>query len=126
MPLVMIKSDPRAREKPCLRCGHSLRKIDATHCPDCGLSVWLSLNSNDGLDGSRPEWLRRMAVALWVMAPAQLLALPVFALSVVAWLNPQSVSGDAMSVVTRIAGLCAAAYLVLYHANLLILTAPER
>ena len=44
MPLVIIKSDRRAREKPCLRCGYSLRRIDSTHCPECGLSVWLSLN----------------------------------------------------------------------------------
>ena len=27
MPLVLIKSDPKAREKPCIRCGYSLRKI---------------------------------------------------------------------------------------------------
>ena len=75
MPLVMIKSDARAREKPCLRCGYSLRKIDAMHCPECGLSVWLSLNAHDHLDRSNPEWLRRMAVGLIVMAVAMLPAL---------------------------------------------------
>jgi hypothetical protein len=75
MPLVMIKSDKRAREKPCLRCGYSLRRIDATHCPECGLSVWLSLNQNDNLDMSSPEWLRRMAVGLWLMALASVIGL---------------------------------------------------
>jgi hypothetical protein len=76
MPLVMIKSDKRAREKPCLRCGYSLRRLgDATHCPECGLSVWLSLNQNDNLDMSNPDWLRRMAVGLWLMAIGSLLGL---------------------------------------------------
>jgi hypothetical protein len=74
MPLVMIKSDVRAREKPCLKCGYSLRKIDSNHCPECGLSVWLSLNQNDTLDMSNPEWLRRMARGLWVLAVASVLA----------------------------------------------------
>jgi hypothetical protein len=76
MPLVMIKSDPRSREKPCLRCGYSLRKItDSNHCPECGLSLWLSLNQNDTLEMSNPDWLRRMALALWIMAGANLIAL---------------------------------------------------
>jgi hypothetical protein len=76
MPLVMIKSDPRAREKPCIRCGYSLRKVTgATHCPECGLSVWLSLNQNDTLEVSNPDWLRRVALAVWVMAAANALML---------------------------------------------------
>ena len=75
MPLVMIKSDKRAREKPCLRCGYSLRKLDSTHCPECGLSVWLSLNQNDNLDMSNPQWLRRMAVGLLLMAGASVIGL---------------------------------------------------
>src|SRR5258706_11205383 len=75
MPVTIIKSDPRGREKPCLRCGYSLRKItDASHCPECGLSVWLSLNQNDTLDMSNPEWLRRMALGLWILAMASVLA----------------------------------------------------
>jgi len=76
MPVVMIKSDPRAREKPCIRCGYSLRKVtDSVHCPECGLSVWLSLNNNDALENSNPDWLRRMALALCLMAAASLLSL---------------------------------------------------
>ena len=125
MPLVMIKSDPRAREKPCLRCGYSLRKIDATHCPECGLSVWLSLNNNDGLDSSRPEWLRRMATALWAMAAAQIVALPPFVFSTFAWIAPPR-AWNSLGLIMAIASLCAAAYLVLYHAGLYLLTAPER
>ena len=75
MPLVVIKTDPRAREKPCIRCGYSLRKVtDSPHCPECGLSVWLSLNNNDALDASNPAWLRGMAVALCVIAASGLLA----------------------------------------------------
>src|SRR5258706_15986243 len=76
MPLVLVKSDPKAREKPCLRCGYSLRKImDARNCPECGLSVWVSLNQNDSLDWSRPEWLRGISLAALVMAAAQGLGL---------------------------------------------------
>lgn len=75
MPVTIIKSDPRAREKPCLRCGYSLRKItDSNHCPECGLSIWLSLNQNDTLEISRPEWLRQMVAGLWVLAVASVLS----------------------------------------------------
>ena len=75
MPVVIIKNDVRSREKPCLRCGYSLRKInDSNHCPECGLSVWLSLNQNDTLEMSNPVWLRRMALGLCIMAAANLLA----------------------------------------------------
>jgi len=70
--VTIIKSDVRSREKPCLRCGYSLRKIDSTHCPECGLSLWISLNSNNHLDRSSPDWLRRMALGLIVMAIAML------------------------------------------------------
>jgi hypothetical protein len=70
LPLVMIKSDRRAREKPCLRCGYSLRGLlDAKNCPECGLPVWISLNGNDSLEWSNPLWLRRIvpgAYLLWI------------------------------------------------------------
>src|SRR4051812_27366048 len=70
-----FRSDPRAREKPCLRCGRSLRKnLDDRHCPDCGLSVWMSLNANDSLAYSNADWLRKAARGAWVMAAIQLVA----------------------------------------------------
>src|SRR3954466_10596677 len=76
MPLVLVKSDPKAREKPCLRCGYSLRKLlDARNCPECGLSVWVSLNSNDSLDWSRPDWLRAIALGALIMAGSQVLGM---------------------------------------------------
>jgi len=65
-------SDPRAREKPCLRCGTSLRKnLDDKYCPQCGLSVWLSLNPNDTLEWSNPPWLRKAAKGATILAIAQ-------------------------------------------------------
>lgn len=71
MSLTIIKADRRAREKPCIRCGYSLRKVtDSPRCPECGLAVWLSLNNNDTLDNSNPEWLRRSALACWLLAAA--------------------------------------------------------
>jgi hypothetical protein len=77
----IIRSDPKAREKPCLRCGYSLRRIlDAKHCPECGLSVWLSLNQNDSLDWSHPDWLRMMSLAALVLAIAQVPGLAAWAL----------------------------------------------
>ena len=75
----IIKSDPR-HKKPCIRCGYSLRKITkSNHCPECGLSVWLSLNQNDTLEMSNPEWLRRMVWGLLVLAVASVLATAAFA-----------------------------------------------
>ncbi len=71
MPLVMIKSDPRARLKPCLRCGYSLRNVpDARVCPECGLPVWLTLGGNDDLEMSNPQWLRRVSLGAALLAVA--------------------------------------------------------
>lgn len=81
MPLVMVKSDKRAREKPCLRCGYSLRRIDALHCPECGLSVWRSLNANDALEWSNPPWLTKLAVACTVLAVVQVVGIVAYVLS---------------------------------------------
>ena len=67
----ILKSDERARLRPCLRCGYSLRNnLDAKRCPECGLTVWLSLTNNNALDMSNPDWLRRMAIGSWVLAAA--------------------------------------------------------
>jgi hypothetical protein len=128
MPLVMIKSDRRAREKPCLRCCYSLRRLgDATHCPECGLSVWVSLNQNDSLDWSRPEWLRRMVVGLWVMAVAQLVGLVPYVMHLVTMFGPEiNVWRGWMAAFFNAANFCAVGYLIAYHAGLLSLTWPER
>lgn len=155
MPLVMIKSDARAREKPCIRCGYSLRKIDSTHCPECGLSVWMSLNQNDSLEWSSAAWLRRMVRGLWLMAGAQVAAIGAYALylmEVVPRIQYEhqrdqaqmaaAMSGDpavyaaAMSAIgrpplpnfvfQRTAIILAAAYLVLYHIGLLLLVWNEK
>ena len=76
MPLVMIKSDPRARLKPCLRCGYSLRNVpDARLCPECGLPIWLTLGGNDDLEMSNPSWLRRLSLAALVLALAHVILL---------------------------------------------------
>jgi hypothetical protein len=124
MPLVMIKSDPKAREKPCLRCGYSLRKLgDAKHCPECGLSVWVSLNQNDGLDWSRPEWLRRMVMGLWVMTTAQAMALMPAVTRVLVELAPDV---EWLWNLRRVSGILAVAYLGVYHLGLVWLTWPER
>jgi hypothetical protein len=151
MRVIMIKSDVRAREKPCIRCGYSLRKIDAQHCPECGLSVWLSLNQNDTLEWSNPGWLRVMAKGLWVMAAAQALALVAYGLMLVHMvpeiqyrqqIERAAMTGDETAMqaalaavkppgpvdfaLIRTAILLAAVYLVAYHAGLLLLTRHEQ
>ncbi|MDB5327969.1 MAG: hypothetical protein JWM57_3538 [Phycisphaerales bacterium] len=74
-----ILTDARAREKPCLRCGLSLRKhLDDRYCPDCGLSVWMSLNPNESLDYSNTQWLRKAARGSWLMAAIQVIALAAY------------------------------------------------
>jgi hypothetical protein len=80
MPLVMIKGDKKAREKPCLRCGYSLRRIESLHCPECGLSTWRSLNSNDALEWSNPPWLARVSMACAMLAGMQLVGLAAYVL----------------------------------------------
>jgi hypothetical protein len=140
MRVVLVKSDARAREKPCLRCGYSLRKIvDSTHCPECGLSIWLSLNSNDSLDWSKASWLRQMAVAAWLMAAVQLIGIAAF---VMIWRErpPQPVfstmtdeNGAVMPMMTRTpprphqaaTDVAAAAYCFLYSAALALLAGYE-
>jgi hypothetical protein len=117
MPLVLIKSDAKAREKPCLRCGYSLRKItDSRHCPECGLSVWVSLNQNDSLDWSRPEWLRVISIGAVVMAGAQALAMAGGAIVIGAglWRNSWVISW------------MLGAYLMALGGGMVVLAVPEK
>ena len=76
MPFVMMKPDQRARLKPCLRCGYSLRNnIDARNCPECGLAVRISLANDDSLHMSNPAWLRRLALGAAAFLVAHILLL---------------------------------------------------
>src|SRR5688572_30721112 len=64
MSFVMTKPDQRARLRPCLRCGYSLRHIiEARNCPECGLAVRISLSGDDSLEMSDPAWVRRQRLA---------------------------------------------------------------
>lgn len=67
MAMVILQSDKRAREKPCLRCGYSLRHIESDRCPECGLRSYISLSGIDALDMSNPAWLRRLSIACCVL-----------------------------------------------------------
>ena len=116
MGLVQIKSDPRARDKPCLRCGYSLRHIvDSRHCPECGLSAWISLGGNDALDASNPDWLRKVLAAVALLAGAALVALA-------GWLAAPALGSSKAWVVV---GLWGAVYLAMHHGAMLLLSAQE-
>jgi hypothetical protein len=133
MNVTLVKSDRRAREKPCLRCGYSLRKLtDTRHCPECGLSIWLSLNSNDSLDWSNPAWLQRISTAAWIMAVAQVVGLAAY---VLLWrdyrlVDAQIQAAIAGGVFVRIPfnpfiQFCAGVYLLAYNAALLLFAGDE-
>ena len=118
--MTIIKSDARAREKPCLRCGRSLRKLlDAKHCPDCGLSVWMSLNQNDALDWSNPAWLRALSVGTGIMAVAQVIVLAAYAILMLPAAGPLE---------KRLpwAALLGGIYLIVYSMGLLLACRRER
>lgn len=77
--MLQVMSDPIARLKPCLRCRMSLKgHLDDKYCPQCGLSVWLSLNAGDSLGASNPPWLKKTSLACIVLAITHILG--VFAL----------------------------------------------
>jgi len=80
MIITRVYSNKKAREKPCLRCGYSLRYlVDSRNCPECGLAVWLSLGNNDALDWSNPVWLKRLSILCCGMAALQFVTIWVFA-----------------------------------------------
>ena len=66
---VILVSDKKARQKPCLRCGYSLLRIaGAKNCPECGLAVRVSLAGNSALEWSNPRWQRVIALGFAVLA----------------------------------------------------------
>lgn len=66
---VILVSDKRARQKPCLRCGYSLLRIaGAKNCPECGLAVRVSLAGNSALEWSNPRWQKVIALGFAVLA----------------------------------------------------------
>ncbi|MGA2498972.1 MAG: hypothetical protein ABSH20_14615 [Tepidisphaeraceae bacterium] len=114
MPLTQVLSDARSREKPCIRCGYSLRgNPDARHCPECGLSVWLSLNQNEDLDWSSPAWTASLSLASWIMAAAQVLGMLAWVLMVL----PPGVVGNRLAGAKVLAGV----YFIVYHTAMLTL-----
>ncbi len=112
-----LTSDPHAREKPCLRCGYSLRKLeDSRNCPECGLAIWITLSGNESLDLSNPAWLRKQSLGTTLILAAQIALLAILLCAWMSWLV------DALMLVA----LAIVAYFILHHAGMLVLSCPER
>src|SRR5688572_24711285 len=55
-------------EDACFRCGYALHGIaDDQPCPECGLLAARSRQVTDELHHTRPRWLRRLSIGVWLM-----------------------------------------------------------
>ncbi len=115
MPITRVVNDKRAREKPCLRCGSTLRDVVERHCPKCGLSLWVSLGQNDSLDASHPGWQGRAALGAIVLAMAAPLGVAGFGLRAFSWFGGHQLLG---------AWLCAG-YFVIQSVGLYVFCGSE-
>jgi hypothetical protein len=71
----MTATEPMVQDE-CFRCGYDLRGIaNDQPCPECGLLAERSRRVTDELHNSRPRWLRRLSLGVWLMLGAILLAL---------------------------------------------------
>src|SRR5262245_57647691 len=52
----------------CYRCGYDVRGIANEHpCPECGLLAERSRRVTDELHNTRPRWLRRLSLGVWLI-----------------------------------------------------------
>ena len=64
--MTQLEAEPRATN--CYRCGYDLRGIaDDQPCPECGLLAERSRRMTDELHNTRPRWLRRISLGVWLI-----------------------------------------------------------
>src|SRR5687767_13131863 len=124
---------PSAEESidECFRCGYDLRGIaNEQPCPECGLLAERSRRTTDELHDTRPRWLRRLAVGVWLIFPALLIAVLWLPFGLVPELLedylpviPSSLSGLFFSALPLLGFFVAALILPL---AVFLLTTPER
>src|SRR5688572_21970481 len=77
--LKSVLTFPNLRDRPCWRCGYTLRNLplDARNCPECGLAVRITLSANASLSFADPAWLGRLSLASFALAVTILLTVGV-------------------------------------------------
>jgi hypothetical protein len=120
---------PHRRDKPCWRCGYSLRKLplESRNCPECGLAVRISLSGDPSLHIADQRWLLRLALGAVACAIAVGLPLVVLILTGAVELAPDALTVVAAAMIFLATLACLAGWwLLAFPAGYGLLETPNR